>query len=937
MANQYKKTTNLPQTGFPMRASLAQNEPKRLKQWEDDDVYSQLLKKNEGHKKFVLHDGPPYANGPIHLGHAQNKISKDIINRYKSMQGFQTPYVPGWDCHGQPIEHKVETILGTEKFNQLPTEKIRELCRKMAVEQVDTQRQGFKRLGVLAEWDNPYLTYVNDYDATDVEIFKAIFDRGAIYRGRKPVHWCSHCHTALAEAEIEYGDEVSPAIFVRFEMTTVPAGLEAWAGNLWVDIWTTTPWTLPADDAVILHPEATYVAIVHDGHAEIMAEALVEKDCAKFGYGEVELVRGADGEPWRMTGTELCHNKYKQPIFGDQGVEGEFIYADSVTLEDGTGVVHPAPGHGVDDYLAGMKFNIPVVMPVDDDGRFYKGDGMGTGGPWSGMEVNEANPKIIEWLRERGTLILHEDINHSYPHCWRCKQPVIFRATSQWFVSMDKPMTDGRSLREEATEALSHVDFYPAHAIKRIGSMVEGRPDWCISRQRNWGVPIPAYTCQDCGETVMNDDTLDKVIELFREKGSDAWFTDAPESYLGNACVCPKCGGHHLKANKDILDVWWDSGVSHTAVCKHRDYLAFPADMYLEGSDQHRGWFMSSLMTSVGAYGTAPYKSVVSQGFTLDGQGRKMSKSLGNVIDPNAECDTRGADVMRLWVASVDTSNDVPCDDTILAHVGEAYRKIRNTLRFLLGEIEGHGVGRGVELALDELTAYDQLTLARMCQVHQTVTEAYDGYRFNVVYRNLYDYVTELSNGYLNATKDRVYCGQKDGADRRSALTVWAQILSMLVHDLQPILCFTCDEVMAFLPESMRDGQKYAALLDWYQAPWTPEECKDELAAYAELSVARDAFTKAFEEAKESGAVTENTSQAARAALTLTADAAQALAGVDLAEVFVCSAVEVSVGDELACSVAPADGQKCPRCWNYRQLGADGLCCRCHDAVVAQE
>ncbi|WP_444328611.1 class I tRNA ligase family protein, partial [Paratractidigestivibacter sp.] len=381
MANQYKKTTNLPQTGFPMRASLAQNEPKRLKQWEDDDVYSQLLKKNEGHKKFVLHDGPPYANGPIHLGHAQNKISKDIINRYKSMQGFQTPYVPGWDCHGQPIEHKVETILGTEKFNQLPTEKIRELCRKMAVEQVDTQRQGFKRLGVLAEWDNPYLTYVNDYDATDVEIFKAIFDRGAIYRGRKPVHWCSHCHTALAEAEIEYGDEVSPAIFVRFEMTTVPAGLEAWAGKLWVDIWTTTPWTLPADDAVILHPEATYVAIVHDGHAEIMAEALVEKDCAKFGYGEVELVRGADGEPWRMTGTELCHNKYKQPIFGDQGVEGEFIYADYVTLEDGTGVVHTAPGHGVDDYLAGMKFNIPVVMPVDDDGRFYKGDGMGTGGP----------------------------------------------------------------------------------------------------------------------------------------------------------------------------------------------------------------------------------------------------------------------------------------------------------------------------------------------------------------------------------------------------------------------------------------------------------------------------------------------------------------------------------------------------------------------------
>ena len=435
----------------------------------------------------------------------------------------------------------------------------------------------------------------------------------------------------------------------------------------------------------------------------------------------------------------------------------------------------------------------------------------------------------------------------------------------------------------------------------------------------------------------MNDDTLDKVIELFRSKGSDSWFTDDPASYLGDACVCPKCGGHHLKANKDILDVWWDSGVSHTAVCKHRGYLAFPADMYLEGSDQHRGWFMSSLMTSVGAYGVAPYKSVVSQGFTLDGQGRKMSKSLGNVIDPNAECDTRGADVMRLWVASVDTSNDVPCDDTILSHVGEAYRKIRNTLRFLLGEIEGQFDPATDAVALDELTAYDQLTLARMCQVHQTVTEAYEGYRFNVVYRNLYDYVTELSNGYLNATKDRVYCGAKDGADRKSALTVWAQILTMLVHDLQPILAFTCDEAMEFLPASMRDGQTRAALLDWYQAPWTADEVAAKLAAYEQLSAARDAFTKAFEEAKADGSVTENTSQAAKATLTLPADASEALAGVDLAEVFVCAAVEVEAGDELACAVAPADGEKCPRCWNYRVLGADGLCCRCHDAVAAQE
>lgn len=937
--NEYKKTTNLPSTGFPMRASLAQNEPKRLAMWEENHVYEQMIEKNEGHDKFVLHDGPPYANGPIHLGHAQNKISKDIINRYWSMRGYQTPYVPGWDCHGQPIEHKVETMLGTEKFNQLPTEKIRELCRTLAVEQVDTQRQGFKRLGVLGEWDNPYLTYVNDYDATDVEIFKAIFDAGAITQGSKPVHWCSHCHTALAEAEIEYGDEVSPAIFVRFEMTTVPEGLEAWAGRLFVDIWTTTPWTLPADDAVICHPEATYVALVHDGRAEIVAEALAERCAAKFGYGEVELVRGADGQVWRATGEQLAHNRYKQPIFGDQGETGEFIYADYVTLDDGTGIVHCAPGHGVDDYLAGQKFGIPTVMPVDDDGRFFVGDKMGTGGPWSGMEVNEANPKIIAWLEERGTLILHEDINHSYPHCWRCKEPVIFRATSQWFVSMDKPLRGGASLRERALEELSKVQFYPGHAIKRIGSMVEGRPDWCISRQRNWGVPIPAFTCQDCGETVMNDDTLDAVIELFRTKGSDAWFTDDPASYLGQSCVCPKCGGHHLKANSDILDVWWDSGVSHTAVCRHRDNLKFPADMYLEGSDQHRGWFMSSLMTSVGAYGVAPYKSVVSQGFTLDGQGRKMSKSLGNVIDPNAECDTRGADILRLWVTSVDTSNDIPCDDSILDHVGEAYRRFRNTLRFLLGEIEGQFDPATDAVPYDELTPYDKLTLARLCQVHDQVSAAYEGYRFNQVYRTLYDYViTELSNGYLNATKDRVYCGEKDSYERRSALTVWAQILSMLVHDLQPILVYTTDEAMAYLPASLRDGQEFAALLDWYQAPWTAEVYERYLPAYDAVVEARAAFTKAYETAVADGTLAEKTTQAARAALTAPADTYELLAGelgCDLAEPFVCSEVTLACGEELACAVEPAAGEKCPRCWNFRELGEDGLCPRCHDAVAA--
>lgn len=928
MANEYKSSMNLPKTSFAMRAGLAQNEPKRLKMWEENHVYELLQAQNEGHDKFVLHDGPPYANGPIHLGHALNKISKDIINRYWSMRGFQTPFIPGWDCHGQPIEHKVEQMLGTQKFNQLSTAKIRELCRKMAVEQVDTQRQGFKRLGVLAKWNDPYLTYTHDYDATDIEIFKKIYDKGSIYRGRKPVHWCMYCHTALSEAEIEYGDEISPAIFVRFAMTSVPAGLEAYADNLWVDIWTTTPWTLPADDCVILHPEATYVGVLVDGRCELMAEALVKKCCEKFGYDSYELARDAQGNTWRATGTQLQGNTYLLPIFGEQGETGVFIYADYVTLDDGTGVVHSAPGHGVDDYIAGCKFGVPVVMPVDDNGCFYEGDGLGTGGPFSGMNVNDANPCVIDWLTKRHTLILHEDISHSYPHCWRCKKPVIFRATDQWFVSMDQT-----NLRKQATQELAHVTFYPAHAARRIGTMVEGRPDWCISRQRNWGVPIPAFTCKDCGELVLNDATLDKTIELFKNCGSDAWFTQDPQDYLGDACVCPACESHNLQANKDILDVWWDSGVSHTAVCKHRPELQFPADMYLEGSDQHRGWFMSSLMTSVGAYGMAPYKSVVSQGFTLDGQGRKMSKSLGNVIDPNKVCATQGADIIRLWVASVDTSVDVSCDEEILSHVGNAYRHFRNTFRFLLGELEDQFDLATDGLAFDDLSDYDKCVLTRMCEVHNQVTQAYQDYKFNQVYRTLYDYVvTELSQGYLNATKDRVYCGATTGLERRSALTTWSYLLAMLVRDLQPILVFTCDEVLEHMPQSLREGKSFAALLSWFSAPVDEKHMATYLPAYKALVQIRNSFTKAYERAREDTSFEENTTQATLARISLTLDMKKALEVVphlDIAEALVCSAVELSDGKDLSCSVVQATGAKCPRCWNWRHLESDGLCSRC--------
>ena len=575
-------------------------------------------------------------------------------------------------------------------------------------------------------------------------------------------------------------------------------------------------------------------------------------------------------------------------------------------------------------------------MPVDDDGKFYVGEEFGTGGPFSGMDTDEANPKIIDFLRERGTLVAEVKITHSYPHCWRCHQPVLFRATNQWFVSMDKT-----GLRTEALDAIEHkVAWYPARAEKRIHAMVEGRPDWCISRQRNWGVPIPSYTCEDCGETVMNDATLDKVIALFHEKGSDAWFTDKPEDYLGEACVCPKCGGHHLKADKDILDVWWDSGVSWKGVCEYRDELHYPADMYLEGSDQHRGWFQSSLLTSVGANDIPPYKAVVSQGFTLDGQGRKMSKSLGNVIDPNKVCDEMGADILRLWVASTDTSNDVAIDHQILERTSDAYRRFRNTYRFLLGELEGQFDPEHDLVPVAEMEPYDLLVLARACDMHDKVTEAYSNYRFYQVYRSLYDFVvTELSNGYLNATKDRMYCDAKDSHARKSAQTCWYYLLEMLLRDMQPILAFTTDEVLAHLPASARDGQEFAALLDWWKSPLASDQVAKLLPTYDALLAARGAFTKAYEEALGAGVVTEKTTQAARCVLTLPSSEYELLAGhADLlAEALVCSGVEVREGDALAAEVLPAEGDKCPRCWNWRTLGADGLCCRCHDAVAAAE
>ncbi|MBQ6453663.1 MAG: isoleucine--tRNA ligase [Coriobacteriales bacterium] len=929
MANDYKSSMNLPKTDFPMRAGLPKSEPIRLKKWEETNIYERVLEKNKDGEHYVLHDGPPYANGPIHIGHAFNKILKDIVVKYKSQQGFYAPYTPGWDCHGQPIEHMVEEKLGPVKMKQIDRPTLRRLCRDWAMKHVDLQREGFKRLGVRGDWDNPYLTLTHDYEVGNVEIFKKMYEDGAVYRGRKPVHWCKHCHTALAEAEIEYGDEVSPSIYVKFRLLQVPEAFDAIKDAADLVIWTTTPWTLPANTAVSLAPDAGYVAVLKDGQALIMAEALVPAVGEVCGWqDEPVFLMGDDGEPVRVKGVDFAGMLYVHPIL--EGETGVMIYGDHVDLSTGTGAVHTAPGHGADDYLVGLKFDVRMRMPVDDNGVLTK-----EAGRFAGISVDEANKVIPVWLAEQGTLLASLKISHSYPHCWRCHEPVIFRATDQWFVSMDKT-----GLRQAALDQIDAVKWVPAWASNRIGAMVADRPDWCISRQRSWGVPIPVFKCGDCSETIATPATFDAVIDLFAREGADAWYTHAPADYLPADTCCPRCGSKNILPEKDILDVWWESGVSHTSVCDKNPRLHRPADLYLEGSDQHRGWFQSALLTSVGAYGIAPYKAVMSCGFIVDEQKRKMSKSLGNGVDPADVIAKSGADVLRLWVGSVDYSQDVSISDQIVQRSSDAYRNIRNTFRFLLGNL--YDFDDQVDaVSYDEMLEVDRWAMARIMDLTATVTDCYENLSFHTAYRAISDYTSELSSVYMDMLKDRLYSAAAKSVERRSAQTALMNILEALVRLWAPILTFTCDEVWDYYPEPVKAHRDPAIdsvqLAGWpHQEDFVPQIPADErkmlLASYEQLFKIRDVVCKALEEARAAKVI--NKSQEAIVHVNVPASMMGAITPMtDLAELFIVSKVELATrldGDETVfADVEVAQGDKCPRCWNIRELGADGLCERC--------
>ena len=930
MAKDFNATLNLPKTEFPMRAGLPKREPEMLKHWEELDIYNEMLKKNEGKPRFNLHDGPPFSNGDIHMGHALNKSIKDFITRSYAMRGYYTPYIPGWDNHGMPIE---SAIIKEQKLNHkaMSISDFRSACHDYAEKYVQRQMQGFKRLGVIGDWEHPYRTMSKGFEADEIRIFGQMYKNGHIYKGLKPVYWCAKDETALAEAEIEYQDDPCTTVYVKFPMKDDLGKLSHIDhSKLYFVIWTTTIWTLPGNLAIALNPVEEYALVkAPNGEIYIMAEALVEKVMGVGGFENYEIVETHMGQ--------FFENMLAQHPFIDK--TSRLLLADYVTMDSGTGCVHTAPGFGADDYQTCMRYGMEMVVPVDDQGRHTD-----YAGKYAGMKTDESNPVILQDMKESGVLFASEEIVHSYPHCWRCKSPIIFRATPQWFCSVD-------SFKEDAVQACENVKWIPAWGKERMGSMIRERADWCISRQRRWGLPIPVFYCSDCHKPVCTDESIESVAAVFEENGSNAWFDLEAEQLLPNGFKCPHCGGVHFTKETDTLDGWFDSGSTHYASMQ-RDQGFWPADMYLEGGDQYRGWFQSSLLVAVGALGKgAPYKECLTHGWTVDGEGRAMHKSLGNGIDPADLIKEFGADLVRLWAGSADYHVDVRCSKDIFKHLSQNYLKFRNTARYCLGNLDGFDPN--ILVAPEEMEELDRWAITQLNALIEKVEQAYSDYEFHVVSHAINDFcVVELSSFYLDIIKDRLYCEETNGVKRRSAQTALYLILDTLTKMFAPILAFTCDEIWLSMPHRDSDDARNVILNEMNKPFAEYALSAEQLAKWDALISVRNDVNVVLEAARGSKRI----GKALEASVTInptdtgSKEAVEAISEMNLSELFIVSKCLISdeapaedavVGTGsanagLKISVIEAQGTKCPRCWMVTdQADAEtGLCPRCASVVA---
>ncbi len=905
-----------------MKAKLAQKEPEIIQKWEEIDLYRKIQSQGSGRTPFVLHDGPPYANGNIHLGTALNKILKDFIVRSKTMEGFRAPYRPGWDCHGLPIEIKVDKNLGDKK-KSMSIIAIREECKKYALHYMGVQREQFRRLGVSGEWEDPYLTLAPEYEGDILRFLAAFFKRGNVYKGKKPVLWCASCRTALAEAEIEYAERKSPSIYVKFPMISDLGEkfAELKGKSVSVIIWTTTPWTLPANLAIAFHPDFEYAAFEVGDEVFVAAKRLIPVLSEVLGFADAKVLV-------TFPGRDLEGLKARHPFIDRESV---FVLADYVTLDQGTGAVHTAPGHGLDDYLTGLAYGLEIYTPVDNSGGFTS-----EVETYGGMNVFDANPVILSNMQKTGVLLKSEEVDHSYPHCWRCKQPVIFRATAQWFIAMDQ-----KGFREESLEAIKRVRWLPHWGEERISGMVSQRPDWCISRQRSWGVPIPAFTCLDCGEAVADEKIALWVADIFSSEGSNAWFEKSAEELIPPDTKCPECGSGRLDKENNILDVWFESGSSH-GILGRRDDMPWPADVYIEGHDQYRGWFNSSLMIGVAAKGDAPFKNCIIHGFVLDEHGHAMAKSLGNVIAPDEIIQKNGAEILRLWVAMLNYKEDARFGDETLQRLVEAYRKLRNTWRFLLGNL--------LEFAPDEdcLTAekmhpFDRWALGKFGQLGRKARKAYEEFEYHVVFHTIYNLFTvELSSYYLDVLKDRLYCSGSDSELRRSAQTALFHILRDTLKLMAPILPFTTEEAWEAMPAySGKSESVHLESFPEFTEKWLEDDMFQE---WESLGGIREDVLKQLEKAREDKLI----GNSLEAVVTIRAPQADRELlqkyRSELPALFIVSAVELDEGggEEIEVDVERVSWQKCLRCWNYSDhVGTSDtypdFCRRCEDVVAGMK